>query len=244
MPTTAQLPKPPGRAQVPGPSPPSSKDVAVSGAPSEEKTALDKLLQAMSADESGLSPQLRELLEQHRQQDTRAEAKNMHRMVAQKAAAKKELNKLRATRGHYIHAWAAYLDQVASALQQQIKEHGEVMADYALKESQWEQSLQEATATLAKMASEDVETVSDEEDSERAMEIADAKADEAALAAVQAQQAAEKIQGKNDALVDALQQAKQQAEEACKQEQARERTPRRGKAGGADSKEPVPGKAS
>ena len=88
-PTTAQLPKPPSRAMVPGPTPPSSKDAATSAALSEEKAALDKLIQAMSADETGLSPQLRELLEQHRQQDTRVEAKNMHRMVAQKAAAKK-----------------------------------------------------------------------------------------------------------------------------------------------------------
>ena len=241
-PKAEQLPKPPARAAIPGPTP-STKDAASSSASSEDRQALDKLLQALSADESALSPQLRELLDQHRQTDTRVEAKAMHRVVAQKAAAKKELNKLRTARGNYLQAWSSYLDQVVDALQKQIQEHGETMADYQAKEGQWEASLQEATTTLAKLAKEDVESVSDDEDVEKMMDASDAKADEAALAEVQAQCAAEKAAAKNESLIAALQQARVQAGDALRQDQARERTPRRKQSTGEPTSAD-PGKAS
>ena len=132
----------------------------------------------MRENEAELNPQLRELLAQHQQVDAREEAKVMHRVVASKAAAKKELHKLRAARSNYLQAWSSYLEQVLSTVQAQVEEHTATMVDFAAKEAQWDEALQDATSTLTKLATDGPQTISDEEDGE--MEIVEAKADEAA----------------------------------------------------------------
>ncbi|OLQ01201.1 hypothetical protein AK812_SmicGene16055, partial [Symbiodinium microadriaticum] len=164
-PKAAQLPKPPTRTPVPGPSSAGKEAMASAGSSSSvEKAALDKILLAMKENESDLTPQLRDLLAQHQQVDAREEAKVMHRVVASKAAAKKELHKLRAARCSYVQAWSAYLDQILTTVQSQVEEHTATMAEYATKEGQWEQALQEAASALTRMATDGPQAISDEDE--------------------------------------------------------------------------------
>ena len=193
---------------------------------SAEKTALDKILLAMKENESDLTPQLRDLLAQHQQVDAREEAKVMHRVVASKAAAKKELHKLRAARCSYVQAWSAYLDQILTTVQSQVEEHTATMAEYATKEGQSEQALQEAASALTRMATDGPQAISDE-DEEKDIEFMEARTDEAAASEAQTQKVVEQVTAKGAELVEALSKVRGQALEEATKEQGRERTPRR-----------------
>ncbi|CAE7865484.1 unnamed protein product [Symbiodinium microadriaticum] len=241
-PKAAQLPKPPPRAPIAGPQPATKEATSVASSSSTaEKAALERLLGAMRENEAELSPQLRELLALHQHDDAKEEAKTMHRIVASKAAAKKELHKLRASRGNYVKSWCGYLDQVLTTVQAQLEEHVQTMSDYATKEAQWEQSLQEATSALAKLASDETHTISDEDD-EQVMETSETKVDEAIAAEANAQQTAAQVGSKGAELLQAIAQVRAQAAEDLAKEQSRERTPRR-KGSAGPSETPPPGKA-
>ncbi|OLP94487.1 hypothetical protein AK812_SmicGene23513 [Symbiodinium microadriaticum] len=227
-----QLPTPPSRPTVAAPAGTSREPAAGPSASSADRQALEKLLQAMKANEQELTPQLRELLEQHKHEDTKEEARNLHKLVTSKASAKKELTKVRTARTNYLQAWSSYLDQVISTLQTQMEEHANTMSDFLLKEGQWDQALQESTAALAKLAAESsaIETITD--DDEDAMEANDIKVDEACQAELQAQKLEEKAQAlkqQGHDITQALKAAKAQATEEQLKDQARERTPRRAK---------------
>ena len=245
-----QLPTPPSRPTVAAPAGTSREPAAGPSASSADRQALEKLLQAMKANEQELTPQLRELLEQHKHEDTKEEARNLHKLVTSKASAKKELTKVRTARTNYLQAWSSYLDQVISTLQTQMEEHANTMSDFLLKEGQWDQALQESTAALAKLAAESsaIETITD--DDEDAMEANDIKVDEACQAELQAQKLEEKAQAlkqQGHDITQALKAAKAQATEEQLKDQARERTPRRAKPNddaGKKADVAPPGKAS
>ena len=195
----------------------------------------------MRANEQDLTPQLRELLEQHKHEDAKAEARSLHRVVTSKASAKKELTRLRAARASYLQAWTGYLDKVIGTIQQQLEEHDATMADFTLKEGQWEQSLQESATALARLATEadQIETISDAEND--AMEASEAKVEASCQAELQAQRVEERsiaASTQSQTLLAALAAAKANAVEDQQKDQARERTPRRAKgADGAAKKE-------
>ena len=245
-----KLPEPPVRQVQPAPSS-QARDAGPSTS-TADRQALDRLLQAMKASEQELTPQLREILEQHKHEDAKEEARSLHKLVTSKASAKKELTRLRAARASYLQAWSGYLDQVIGTIQKQLEEHAGTMTDFLQKENQWEQALLEATTELARRtadSSDQVETITDGEEDE--MDASEAKVEEACQAELQSQRMAERAQAisqQSQSLLQALQVAKEQAVEEQQKDQARERTPRRAKpsddakkAGGDQSH---PGKAS
>ena len=193
--------------------------MAAASSSNPEKQALDALLKAMSASRETLSPELLALLEQHGQEDTAIEAKSLHRAVSAQAAAKKELHALRTKRAQYSASWAAYVEQVANTVQEQVQEHSTIMQGYTDKEAQWQQALADATAELSRLARENPSVV-DVSDEDSDIMVADLVAVEQAAATAHAKQ-----QERTDALLQALQAAKEQATEAVE----RERTPRRSK---------------
>ena len=246
-PTLQQLPVPPQRASVAAPPTATPKPTATT-ASSSEKASLDKILSALQANEADLNPQLRELLEQHRMDAAKDEAKSLHRVVAHQAAAKRELTKLRTARTAYLQTWQGYLDQVTETIQQQVEDHGATMASYAEKEVQWEASLAEAAAALSKMTRE---TEEDSQDSD--VEIMEGVVEASAAAAAKAQHAADKTTAQHQELLKTLEAVKKAAMDETTQDQAseqpRERTPRRSRSSVPEAvpkqgAEPPPGKAS
>ncbi|CAE7028460.1 unnamed protein product [Symbiodinium sp. CCMP2592] len=204
-----QLPEPPTRQPPQGPVATANKEVAASSTATADRQALEKLIQAMQASEQELTPQLRQLLEQHRLDDTKAEARNLHRIVASKAGAKKELSKIRLGRSNYLQSWSSYLDQVVATLQKQISEHTTTMQDFSEKEMQWEQALQEASLALTRVATDrvEVETITDDEE---AMDASENRVDEAISIELLGQRAKERarvLEQQGNSLVAALQEA-------------------------------------
>ncbi|OLQ11142.1 hypothetical protein AK812_SmicGene5064 [Symbiodinium microadriaticum] len=214
------------RPAVPVPTLPAASKPNAAGAASADKLALDKVLTALQASESDLPPPLLELMQQFQEQDTKSEAKHLHKVVASQAAAKRELAKLRTSRTAYLQAWNTYVEQVMTTLQQQVTEHGTTMAEFQEKETQWEAALQDSTSTLAKMTQDGgVETVSDSD-----MESQENKVEAAIEAEAKARSAAERAQSQNQALIQAMEQVKTAAAEELKKDATdtnRERTPRR-----------------
>ncbi|CAE7816832.1 Calmodulin [Symbiodinium sp. CCMP2592] len=199
VPDMEQLPKPPTRTPIAGPSAPSAP--SGKGANNPEKAALDKLMATLKANEAELTQPLRDLLEQHQQEATKDDARAMHRVVASQANAKK----------------------VSQTLQDQVAEHGAMLQDFAAKEEQWEGALTDATTALAKMTREPTTEISSEEDMMDSEERVDA-----ALQAEQRQQALEaRSQQQGAQLLEALAQVQQAANEEVQREENRERTPRR-----------------
>ncbi|CAE7867369.1 unnamed protein product [Symbiodinium necroappetens] len=191
---TMKLPEPPVRQSLPAPTG-QARDAGQTGANTADRQALDRLLQAMKASEQELTPQLREILEQHKHEDAKEEARSLHKLVTSKASAKKELTRLRAARASYLQAWSGYLDQVIGTIQTQLEEHSGTMTDFLQKENQWEQALLEATTELARRtadSSEQVETITDGEEDE--MDASEAKVEEACQAELQTQRMAERAQ--------------------------------------------------
>ena len=225
-PDSSSLPAPPTRPAVPVPTIPAASKPNAAGAASADKLALDKVLTALQASESDLPPPLLELMQQFQEQDTKSEAKHLHKVVASQAAAKRELAKLRTSRTAYLQAWNTYVEQVMTTLQQQVTEHGTTMAEFQEKETQWEAALQDSTSTLAKMTQDGgVETVSDSD-----MESQENKVEAAIEAEAKARSAAERAQSQNQALIQAMEQVKTAAAEELKKDATdtnRERTPRR-----------------
>ncbi|CAE7271653.1 unnamed protein product [Symbiodinium sp. CCMP2592] len=193
-PKSADLPAPPAAATV------SAPRVLLSGGAgsgsgssgNSEKQALDTLLKAMSASRESLPPELLQLLEQHKQEDTATEAKSLHRAVSAQAAAKKELAALRTKRAQYAASWAAYVQQVATTVQEQVKQHSEALTD--------------ATTELSRLAKENPDVVDVSGDDSDVM-VNDSIASVQAVASACAKQ-----QVQTDALLAALEAAKEQAE--------------------------------
>ena len=228
-PTLESLPAPPTLpvgADKPGPPAPIPTEV------SPEKAAYQQLLQLLAGQKESLPENVKQLVEQQSLAASQDNAKYLHKTVTAQAAARRELQKTRNARSSYMQAWSAYIGQLGTLLEEQIKTQQEQLELLDAQEMQWTGSLQEASATLARMANEGIKTEPREEED---MDMSEQKVDDA-IALEQELQAQKEAQLKaSQELLTALHATKAKAvEEAARaQKHATEgrgasRTPRRG----------------
>eukprot|EP00439_Symbiodinium_sp_Y106_P068011 s758_g11.t1 len=146
-----------GRALPPPPAPQpvaTPRDVAGAtsmGPASGEAQTLQAILGALGRVRDELPPSVKELIDAHATEDTRAEGKNLHRLVSVQTTSKKELLQIQAARRDYMRQWSQFITRLCDSWTDHLKEKDKVLQSFEEKEQQWEKQLAEATAALAKL---------------------------------------------------------------------------------------------
>ena len=99
-----------------------------------------------------LPSSVRELVDRHHQDTHRQEARSLHKAIAQRAAAKREIVKLRANREQFLRSWNQYIIQLADLWKHQVAERENAIEAFETSEAQWAKQLKEATADISKLA--------------------------------------------------------------------------------------------
>ena len=226
-PTTAGIPAAPTVTTVALPNKPSAP--AAAPVATQDKKLLDALLEHVG-NQDDLPTDLASMLNKYRSEDSRAKSKELHRVVARQAEARRELDRIRAERSTFSSNWGSYLSDVLALLEKQLAERDETIQQLDEAEDVWEQRLREAAQQLAKHATTSGTAGSaasvidvDEEDSVEISEAmaVDAAEEESKRAVARRAQQAQQAQQKEKVL-----QALRSAQEAA-QDPNRERTPRR-----------------
>ncbi|CAE7852303.1 SRP19 [Symbiodinium microadriaticum] len=225
VPTVQSLPKPPSAAAVPAPTAQSTTATS-SGGP---ETTLQQILMALNRSRDDLPPSVREILDAQIQEDSKAQAKNLHRLVAAQGAARRQLAATRAARQDYVREWAQYVTGLCDMWRKQQEEKGKALEAFLTTEAQWEQQLAETTSLIAKVAvdPEGGETI-DVEDADD-MDEEDTRISELAQTEVQRQRFLEQMQAADQKITETLQAAAESVnlEAAELGRPDRERSPRR-----------------
>ena len=185
-----QLPAPPA-LQTP------SLPVTPTGpASSHADPGLQQLLQALAQNRDDLPPGVRDLLDSQKEVDSRAHAKNLHKLVAAQGAARRQLAQARSGRQDYMREWAQYVSDICKIWEVQLDEKNKALQTFQDAEEQWERQLNESTQQIARLATEtegtqaiDVDSMSDQD----AQEAQDAHINELARQEVQRQAAQERL---------------------------------------------------
>ncbi|CAE7245993.1 unnamed protein product [Symbiodinium natans] len=207
--------------------------------PTSSTTSERKLLEALVAHmgpTTELPPELAQQLEHYRVEDEKAQSRELHRIVARQAEAKRELGKLRTERATFCTGWNQYIQDLLGLVAQQTEERAQALQAYDAAEEKWTQRFVETSKQLARLAANKAapDGVIDLETEEDAMEVSEAAVADAAeeeskrIAAREARQTA--LEKQQATLVQALHAAKEITAGA-----ERERTPRRR---GHEGKEP------
>ena len=222
-----------GRALPPPPAPQpvaAPRDVAGAtslGPASGEAQTLQAILGALGRVRDELPPSVKELIDAHATEDTRAEGKNLHRLVSVQTTSKKELLQIQAARRDYMRQWSQFITRLCDSWTDHLKEKDKVLQSFEEKEQQWEKQLAEATAALAKLtvgrAPTDAISIGSDDMEEQEEAVNDAIQQEAAQ-----QQFRQATKEREDQITVTLEAAKQAAQaEAALVQTDRERSPRR-----------------
>ena len=122
-----------------------------------------------------LPPEAVEAIEQLQLSSTQDTTKELHRIVAAQATAKKQLIQVRSARAAYVAAWSEYVVQVSDLIRTQVQQQTDQLEHYDSTEAAWAASLEKATAALAKRATN--ANSSSAEDIEEDMDTAEAQVD-------------------------------------------------------------------
>ena len=231
-PSIRQVPPPPTPPQALA-SAKATGSATSTSAPSQEKQALQQLVQAMEQTKDKLPEALKALLETHQLQESEEEAKFLHKAVSAQQKARKELSKVRTARATYLAGWSTYLGQIQEMLQKQIEDQQKVLGELDEGELQWAAALAEASSSLQNKVGGSTELAGMEGIDAEAFEDAVAVAqDEKVDNQLQLEQALRLQRAQHQAsarsLLDAVAAARvKAATEAETAERDRERTPRR-----------------
>ena len=203
----------------------SSTVPAVDAGSNEAQAKLDQLLSTLSNTKEALPPAVMQLMGEYSSSSTNAESKALLRAVKAKTAAKRELAKLRASKGTFMSAWSTYLGQVSELLEKQLLEQQSALQQYDEAETKWEDQLKEASQTLARLSTGKEDALVEGMDAEdQTMATDSAEMDVKIAASVEAVKQTAKAQAAN--LLQALRQAQATAEVKDERRGA-SRTPRR-----------------
>ena len=235
VPTLDGLPKPPSAQNMALPAAASSSGGG-QGASSVTESTLQALLQALSKNRDDLPPAVREMVDSQMVEESKQQAKSLHRLVAAQGAAKRQLATTKAARQDYMREWSAYVGGILDLWQKQLAEKTTAIEAFMAAEQQWESQLQETSQMIAKVAADadNVEAIDVD-----AMEEEEERANEHARMDAQRQAALDTMRLAESKITESLQEAaktvEQQAAELIKPE--RERSPRR-----KQPRPPEPGK--
>ena len=226
VPSTAQLPAAPNLVA----SVPPKAAVTMVQPPTMEKQQLEVLMQSLQAHRGQIPPETLQVLDKLQADSTQSSARNMHRAVAARTNAKKELDRIRSNRILYLDQWHTYVDGVVAMLTKQMSEQATALAQLAEREAEWAEAFQRAQADLKRLAVVDAEEAAAEED-EDAMDSGEAMVDAALRDAAEIREEQARQEQHRQAVLQQLQviseQAKEQAESSRREGS---RTPRRSKA--------------
>ena len=221
-----QLPAPP-TLQTP------SLPVTPTGtASSHADPGLQQLLQALAQNRDDLPLGVRDLLDSQKEVDSRAHAKNLHKLVAAQGAARRQLAQARSGRQDYMREWAQYVSDICKIWEVQLDEKNKALQTFQEAAEQWERQLNDSTQQIARLATEtegtqaiDVDSMSDQD----AQEAQDAHINELARQEVQRQAAQERLRAVEAKISTSLQEARAAAESQVNAlpKSERERSPRR-----------------
>ena len=140
---------------------------STAAAPSVAEQQLGSLLTALQSQQGNLPPEVLQAIEGIALTSAGQEAKGLHRAVNMQQKAKQELAKLGAQRLTACSTWAAYLQKVTETVTKQLQDHEKGLKAIDEAEISWRQSLQTASAELAKFTEQ---RPAEEEDDAMSME--------------------------------------------------------------------------
>ena len=223
VPQISNAPAPPSK---PVPAVPAGASSA--GASGTTDPALQQLLSALNKSRDDLPQSVRELLDSQVAEDSKVQAKTLHKLVAAQSQARRQLAATKAMRQDYTREWANYVSGLCTMWQEQLAEKARVFASFLEAEGQWEQQLLATSQQLARSAADPDQQEPIDVDS---MEEEEAQIDELARLDTQRQIAVDSMLQAEAKITASLQEAqeavKQQAEAMVKTD--RERSPRRRK---------------
>ena len=225
----ASLPPPPQPPTLTTPPPSTTTELASGSTVPPPFTDLMSMLMKTRDD---LPPDVQAALDAHADFQHKTSAKNLHKVVAQQAAAKRGLADVRRSRTAFMSEWIQYLGALADLLQSQVNEKNKTLAELKETEDKWTTQLSTATKSLA-MASKTDGTVIEVDDEAMEAEVAEVAEDEA-----KQKEAAARTEAQEARLAEQLHHAKRAAQEELDTIQDRERTPRR-----LRTEEPAAGKS-
>ena len=157
--TTAAPVAPKSSALPPAPTPPATvlpKPTTATQATSATAGGPDKkLLEALLShvgERDDLPPDLVGMMEKYKNEDGRAQHRELHRVVTRKAEAHREITRIQQERATYCAGWAAYMNDLLALVETQLQERDVVLGDLDVAEDQWQSRLREASSSLAKHA--------------------------------------------------------------------------------------------
>ena len=232
IPTTDQLPKPPSWKAFPGPKETASGSTEVSA----DRKALEALLDHLGS-QADIPDSVRAVVAQINQTTARSEAKNLHRLVAQRQEATASLERIKADRALFEAGWASYAQGLMDLLSKQFEEREEALAAMDESFTSWASRLAEASRALKHATnhetdgSGDAMTVEDSDEENDGMEDElDKNTKEAAQMEAKRQALTVQHQNLSAALAAVRDSASEgAAKDKSSAEQARDRTPRRKK---------------
>ena len=205
VPTLTSLPKPPSMAVTPTP----ATAAPTPAGPSSTENTLQQILQALNRSRDELPQAVRDILDTQVQEDTKAQAKSLHRLVAAQGQ-------------DYVRECAAYVTSICELWKAQLEEKGKAMAAFLDAEAQWEQQYIETSQTIAKIAADPDNQEAIDVD---AMDEEDTKISDLAQAEVQRQATLENMRQAEVKITESLQAAsksvEQQATEMGRQDRER-----------------------
>ncbi|CAE7742121.1 unnamed protein product, partial [Symbiodinium microadriaticum] len=201
-----------------------------------DRVVLQKLVQALGQHQELLPEGVREILAAQGRTEVQDHTKSLHRTVSAQATARRELQRIRQGRAAFLATWNTYITDLTTLVAKQVEEQGKALADMDEQEEMWGGKLQEATASLAKLANKGItpepKTAMDV-DALDVVELAEAKVDEAIATEQERHDRRQQQQQSAFQLVAALKQAQEKAgkdlaEQTSQREREGSRTPRRG----------------
>ena len=175
-PVVEALPKPPSLPTSAAKPPPTT---SLSVEPSPEQAAYQQLLSALAGQKEQLPEGIRQMVEQQSLAANQDNAKHLHRTVTAQASARRELQKTRNARSAFMQGWSTYISQLKDLLEEQVKAQQEQLDALDQQEMQWAGRLQDASSTLARLASDGVAIGAKEEEVEDEMEVGEQRVDDA-----------------------------------------------------------------
>ena len=201
-----------------------------------DRAILQRLVQALGQHQELLPEGVREILAVQGRTEVQDHTKSLHRTVSAQATARRELQRIQQGRAAFLASWNTYITDLTTLVTQQVNEQSKALADLDEQEATWGGRLQEATASLAKLANKGItpepKTNMDLEDMD-AIELAEVRVEEAIATEQERRDRRQQQQQSSFQLVEALKQAKEKAgkdleEHGGKREREGSRTPRRG----------------
>ena len=214
-PHTRQLPKPPLAREPPAPREPGPAPTQQEG--TEDSRLLEALMPHIKAED--LPEQLRGLIKQKEQSNVKSDAKHLHRLVARRSEAKRNLAALRDERANYEQSWSKYAGDLMKILQEQWDQRDSTLQNLDSKEQEWMTQLAEATKELKAAAKDKTEVHASDSEPMSDTEVDRTAETDAKVVAKRAE-----LTTSHQKLQEALAGVKAAAEAGAE----RERTPRRG----------------